>query len=120
MKKILLSSVFALTFLFGASDVFLEDAPPKINQIVLWISIVIVSLLIFAWVHVDAKQRHLKKPKWLNMGILALSIVFVPIYLFRSRPKGERLKALVGYVLALLGYIGFGYAGSLAAYQLLG
>ena len=117
MKKILLFAIFTLTFIFGASDVWLEDAPRHLNQTVLWVSIIVVSVLIFAWVHLDASERHYPKSKWLNLGILAFSIIFVPVYLFRSRPKGQKLRALAGFVLALLGYMGFGYAGSLAAYQ---
>ena len=119
MKKILISAIFVLTFIFGASDVWLEDAPRQLNKIVLWVSIISVSMLIFGWAHIDAKERQYPKLKWLNVGVLAFSLIFVPIYLFRSRPKGQKLKALAGYVLALLGYIGFGYAGSLAAYQIL-
>ena len=76
-----------------------------------------VSVLIFAWVHLDASERYYPKSKWLNLGILAFSIIFVPVYLFLSRQKGQKLRALAGFVLALLGYMGFGYAGSLAAYQ---
>jgi len=119
MKKVLISAVFFLTFLFGASDVYLEDAPRQLNQLVLWISIIIISVLILAWVQLDAKERQFRNPKWLNVGVLAFSLIFVPIYLYRSRPPGQKLRALVGFVLALLGYIGFGYAGSIAAYQYL-
>ena len=119
MKKLLISAIFALTFIFGATDVWLENAPRQLNQIVLWVSIISVSVLIFGWVHVDARERQYPKSKWLNVGVLAFSIIFVPIYLFRSRPKGEKLRALAGYALALLGYVGFGYAGSMTAYQFL-
>ena len=119
MKKILISAVFVLTFIFGATDVWLENAPRQLNQIVLWVSIISVSVLIFGWVHVDARERQYPKSKWLNVGVLAFSIIFVPIYLFRSRPKGDKLRALAGYALALLGYVGFGYAGSMTAYQFL-
>ena len=119
MKKILLFAIFALTFIFGASDVWLEDAPRHLNQTVLWVSIIVVSVLIFEWVHLDASERHYSKSKWLNLGVLTFSNVFVPVYLFRSRPKGQKLRALAGFVLALLGYLGSGYAGSLVAYQFL-
>ena len=119
MKKILLFAIFTLTFIFGASDVWLEDAPRHLSQTVLWVSIIVVSVLIFAWVHLDANECHYPKSKWLNLGILAFSIIFVPVFHFLSRPKGQKLRALAGFVLALLGYMGFGYAGSLAAYQFL-
>ena len=119
MKKILLFAIFTLTFIFGASDVWLEDAPRHLSQTVLWVSIIVVSVLIFVWVHLDASERHYSKSKWLNLGVLAFSNIFVPVYLFLSRQKGQKLRALAGFVLALLSYLGFGYAGSLVAYQFL-
>ena len=70
MEKILISAAFVLTFIFGASDVWLEDAPRQLNQIVLWVSIISVSVLIFGWVHIDAKERQYQKSKWLNVGVL--------------------------------------------------
>ena len=118
MKRSILISIFALTFVFGACDVWLEGAPQRIAEGFLWTSIVIVSALVFAWVHLDAAQHSYSKSKWLNVGILGLSIVFVPVYLYRSRPKGAKLKALAGFILGLLGYLIFGYAGTLLAYQI--
>ena len=120
MKRLLLVAIFALTFVFGACDVWLQDAPRAWNQVFLWSSIVVVSALIFGWVHIDARERQFKKSKWLNIGVLGLSLVFVPVYLVRSRPAGHKLAALAGFVLALAAYFGFGYAGSLLAFQWLG
>ena len=119
MKRLLLVAIFALTFIFGACDVWLENAPRAWNQAFLWSSIVVISALVFGWVHIDARERQFRKSKWLNIGVLGLSLVFVPVYLLRSRPAGHRLGAFAGFVLALLAYFGFGYAGSLLAFQLL-
>lgn len=117
MNKRIIAAIYALTFVFGACDEWFADAPPVVNQVLLWLSIISVSLLIFAWVHLDAKSRHYQKSKWMNLGVLALAVVCVPIYLFRSRPKGRRLQAFGGLLLALLGYFAIGYAGSLFAFE---
>ena len=96
MKKILLFAIFALTFIFGASDVWLEDALRHLNQTVLWVSIIVVSVLIFEWVHLDASERHYPKSKWLNLGILAFSIIFVPVYPFSLKTKRPKTKSTCG------------------------
>lgn len=117
MKNWIIATIFALTFVFGACDVWLEDAPHDVNKLFLWASIVVVSALVFAWVRLDAKARGYRRSKWLDIGVLGLSLVFVPVYLIRSRPAGHRLRALAGFGAALFGYFAFGYAGSLLAFQ---
>ena len=117
MKKRLLFAIFALTSLFGACDVWLAGMPESAKVTYLWVTIASVSALMFWWVHLDAIERKYAKSKWLNIGILGLSIVFVPVYLCRSRSKGDKLKVLGGFILALMGYTVFGYAGSLLAEQ---
>lgn len=119
-KQLLIAAIMGLTFLFGGVDVLLADAPRQWNEIFLWTSIVVVSALIFAWVHVDARERQYRKAKWLNVGVLALSIVFVPVYLALTRRAGAKWRALAAYVLALAAYIGVGYAGSWLAFEWLG
>ena len=117
IQNVLVAAILVLTFVFGACDVLLEDAPPRWKQIFSWASIAVVAALVFTWVHIDARERQFKKSKWLNVGVLGLSIVFVPVYLLRSRPTGKKGRALLGFGLALLAYFGFGYAGSLLTYQ---
>lgn len=116
-KRWLLAAIMSLTFLFGGVDVALEGAPRQWNEIFLWTSIVVVSALIFAWVHVDARERQYRKAKWLNIGVLGLSIVFVPVYLLLTRRAGARWRALAGFAVALVAYFGVGYAGSLLAFE---
>ena len=117
MKTALIVAILLLTFVFGGVDVYMEYAPQQAKSIFTWVSIVLVSALLFGWVHIDARERQFRKSKWLNVGVLGLSLVFVPVYLVRSRPAGARLRALAGFVLALGAYFGCGMAGSLLAEQ---
>lgn len=118
-KGVLIAIIMVLTFLFGGVDVLLEDAPRPWNEVFLWTSIVLVSGLIFAWVHIDARERQYRRAKWLNVGVLALAIVFVPVYLVLTRRAGAKWRALAGFSVALAAYFGAGYAGSLLAFEYL-
>lgn len=50
---------------------------------------------IFAWLHCDEKQHAFRRSPLLNIGIALLALVFVPVYLARSRPKGRRVVAVL-------------------------
>jgi hypothetical protein len=54
----------------------------------------------------------------LSVAIIALTVLAVPYYLLRSRPRGQRLKAVGKYLgFALLVWIAF-LLGSLPVYLL--
>lgn len=68
-------------------------------------STLVISMLTFAWFWFDSEARSYKRSPFLNIAIVALGAFAVPYYLARSRPKGQRLKAIgsfVGFVLLLL------------------
>ena len=50
---------------------------------------------IFAWLHYDEMQYAYRRSPLLNIGIVLLALIFVPVYLARSRPKGRRLVAVL-------------------------
>jgi hypothetical protein len=61
------------------------------------------TFLIFAWYHIDARQRGYRRPAWLNIGVILLAIVAMPYYFFRTRGlKG----GLISTGLALLLMVG--------------
>jgi len=63
---------------------------------------------IFAWLHYDEKEHAYRRSPLLNIGILLLAIIFVPVYLVRSRPAGRRFLAVLGFVAALILWITIG------------
>jgi hypothetical protein len=57
----------------------------------------------FYWLHYDARELAIQRPAWLNVGIIMLAIVFVPYYLFKTRPAGRRWRAILGFLGIVLG-----------------
>jgi hypothetical protein len=54
----------------------------------------VFSALTFAWFWLDSESRSYRRSPFLNIAVVALGLIAVPYYLIRSRPKGERLKAM--------------------------
>jgi len=50
---------------------------------------------IFAWLHHDEMQHAYRRSPLLNIGIVLVALVFVPVYLVRSRPAGRRFLAVM-------------------------
>jgi hypothetical protein len=53
------------------------------------------SFLCFAWYRNDSDARHYARSRWLNTGMVVLSVIAMPYYLVRSRAPGERLRAVL-------------------------
>ena len=75
--------------------------------------------MIFAWYLADTQQRGYTRTALLNIAIILVSVVAVPYYLLRSRPRGQRLKAITRmlgvFVLLLLAMLAGGLVVSLVA-----
>jgi hypothetical protein len=54
-------------------------------------------LLGFRWLQLDARELDIRRPTWLNIGIVLLAAVFVPYYLFKTRPPERRLLAIASF-----------------------
>jgi hypothetical protein len=53
------------------------------------------SFLCFCWYRVDSEERMYRRTALLNVGIVMLAILAVPYYLVRSRPAGQKGRALL-------------------------
>lgn len=65
---------------------------------------IVFSFLSFYWYRLDSDERRYRRSKPLNVGVIAVAAVALPYYLVRSRPAGQRLRALLrlaGFALAL-------------------
>ena len=110
----------ALTTLIGASLVLgIVSAGlhlDRYNGFALLGSIAIL-LIGFRWLALDAAELDIRRPLWLNVGIVMAAAIFVPYYLYKTRPQGKRGPAIVcffGIVLACAFASEIG--GSLMAY----
>jgi peptidoglycan/LPS O-acetylase OafA/YrhL len=53
------------------------------------------SFLTFLWYRRDSEERGYPRSRWLNIGIILLTPISVPYYLLRSRPPGQKVRALM-------------------------
>jgi hypothetical protein len=104
-KKRILIALLLLMVLNGALDATYggdPDAGPGAWGLLLGLCI---SFLTFAWYRYDSDERQYARSRWLNIGILVLTMFALPYYLVRSRPRGQKLRALArcaGFALLLV------------------
>jgi formate-dependent nitrite reductase membrane component NrfD len=48
-----------------------------------------VSFLGFLWYRIDSDERNYKRSRGLNTAMIVLTILAMPYYLLRSRPRGD-------------------------------
>ena len=61
----------------------------------------LASSLIFWWYWTDSTLRAYRRSPLLNVAVIAVAFVAIPYYLIRSRPSGQRLRA----VASMLGFV---------------
>lgn len=59
----------------------------------------------FAWLHFDSRQLDIRRPWWLNVGIVLITSLFVPYYLFKTRPAGQRGQAILSFLGVVFGSV---------------
>jgi hypothetical protein len=65
-------------------------------------SVLVVSLLIFAWYFEDARERAFRRGYWQDFGVAGAALVGLPVYLYRTRGAWRGTLAVGG---ALLFYL---------------
>ncbi|HEY0179572.1 MAG TPA: hypothetical protein VGC30_08055 [Dokdonella sp.] len=79
-----------------------------------------VLLACFAWLQYDSRQLDIRRPWWLNLGIVMLTSVFVPYYLYKTRPQGRRGQAILSFFGVVFGGIVAMMLGMVVALSLRG
>ena len=51
----------------------------------------------FVWLDADSRQLDIRRPWWLNVGVILVTSLFVPYYLYKTRPPGQRLHPVLVY-----------------------
>lgn len=62
-----------------------------------------VLVACFVWLGCDSRQLDIRRPWWLNLGVIFLTSVFVPYYLYKTRPPGQRGAAIMAFLGVLFG-----------------
>ncbi len=64
-----------------------------------------VLVICFIWLGLDSHQLQIRRPWWLNVGIVLLTSVFVPYYLYKTRAAGQRGQAILSFFGIVFGCI---------------
>jgi len=99
-NHVLIPLLLFLALIGGISERYAANNIPEPMWWVL-LSTLLCGAIIFYWYVLDSNARGYHRSKWLNIGVVALAVVAVPYYLVRSRPAGQKGKAL-------LKFLGFG------------
>jgi hypothetical protein len=85
-------------FVAGAGDAYF--AATHVREPGWWVisSTIALSLMIFAWYYFDSELHAFKRSKWLNIAVVGFAFFAIPYYVFRSREKGLRARALLKLV----------------------
>jgi hypothetical protein len=51
----------------------------------------------FYWLHYDSLEHQFQRSALFNIGIVAIALIFVPYYFFRTRDKGRRAIPIMGF-----------------------
>ena len=95
----------ALTTLLGASLVLgIVDAAFQLQSSsgLTFVGSLAMLIIGFRWIALDSAELDIRRPMWLNIGIVMAAIVFVPYYLYKTRPAGRRLPAIASFFAIVL------------------
>ena len=83
LKLIVLVALAILAFAQGATSQFLSPgvAFPRSDLAFLLPE----AILVFAWYRLDSTERAYPRSVWLNIGVVALALLALPYYFFRTR-----------------------------------
>lgn len=69
----------------------------------------------FFWLTLDSRQLDIRRPWWLNVGVVFLTTIFVAYYLYKTRPVGRRGQAILALFGVVFGYVIATMAGVMMA-----
>lgn len=95
----------ALTTLIGASLVLgIVDSALQLQSSsgLTFVGSLAMLIIGFRWLTLDSAELDIRRPMWLNIGIVMAAIIFVPYYLYKTRPAGHRLPAIASFFAIVL------------------
>ncbi len=104
-KQRALYGFFGTSALHGVAEACLAYFAPtgSIVPVVILAVVMLISLyFVFAWLQEDRRQLQLPHSYLFDVGVVALGFIVIPVYLWRSRPAGRKLKAVFGMFAVLL------------------
>ena len=90
----------ALTTLFGASlvlGVISAALHLETNSGLTLLASIAMIVIGFRWLSLDSAELGIRRPMWLNVAIVMAAAIFVPYYLYKTRPANRRLLSILGF-----------------------
>ena len=115
MKSILLAAIFIAAFFGGAVGQITEPNNPFPRAA--FIATLVGAALLFFWFRLDANERGFQRSALLNVGVVALAIVALPYYFFKSRGAKRGVVLTVVFVAAAYSLSWVQWLGATAAYH---
>jgi phosphatidylglycerophosphate synthase len=89
-----LYALLAVMLASGVIEPVEANAPPSP---VWWtvLSAFLMSFLPYYWYRLDSEGRRFHRSRWMSTSVVAMNFIGMPVYLLRSRPRGQRAIALL-------------------------
>ena len=94
-KLAALIALVGVSFVLGIVEIALALHPEDGSARMLFAFCLL--LIGFRWLRLDSAELEIRRPMWLNVGIVLLAAAFVPYYLYKTRPAGRRLQAISAF-----------------------
>ena len=98
-KKLALAGGLVTAIAAGAAAVVFKEASGTKLLVAEFVPVLAALAFIFMWLHHDALEYGYRRSALLNIGIVAIALIFVPVYFIRARPRGKRLKPVLTFFL---------------------
>jgi hypothetical protein len=101
-KRALLAGIITSTALLGVFDQIFSATNSDVYQVIA-LALFATSLGFgFVWFVRDSAAAGYRRSMKLNIGFILLPIVFTAVYLYKSRSRSERRKAMLFFTVFLL------------------
>lgn len=115
-KQNTLWTLIGVSLVFGVVDIGLGTSLSESARFgIALLGNLALLVIAFHWLNLDSHELDIQRPMWLNIGIILLLIVFVPYYLYKTRPEGKRAPVLLGFVAVLVACVFASAIGSALA-----
>jgi hypothetical protein len=98
-KQIALSTLIGASLVLGVIDAAMQLQSSSGLTLLGSLAMLVIG---FRWLTLDSAELDIRRPMWLNVGIVMAAIVFVPYYLYKTRPAGHRLPAIASFFAIVL------------------
>ena len=109
-------ALLALMFACGMADALYAATHLETHAWWALLCAFMLNFLPYYWYRLDSDARLFRRSRWMNTAVVGVSPLGIPLYLLRSRPRGDRLGSLArmsGFVLLMAGA---SVAGALALF----